>query len=81
MFGLLFVFADVNYTPFIDYPGFVHAEAIMEAHIDRGPIVELIIKCGQGSASISFSKVERLFCSPKFSCDASFDAVVAKTCS
>jgi hypothetical protein len=52
----------------------------IEATIDRGPIAELIIKCHTGTTIISYSKVERLFCSPKRFCDRQLARVVEKSC-
>ena len=63
-----------------EYPGFRQPNAQVEAIIDRGPIQELIIKCGDGTAIISFSKVERRFCTPRLQCDPSLRVVVARTC-
>ena len=63
-----------------DYPAFVRPEARIEAVIDRGPIQELIVKCGGGTAILSFSKVERLYCDPKLRCHKNLGVVVARTC-
>ena len=63
-----------------DYPVFRQPDAQVEAIIDRGPIQELIIKCGDGTAIISFSKVERRFCTPRLQCDPSLRVIVARTC-
>jgi hypothetical protein len=52
----------------------------IEASIDRGPIAELIVRCPKGTAIISYSKVERLFCSPRHVCDRDLGRVVAKPC-
>jgi len=59
----------------------VHAQdARVEAITDRGPIVEMIIRCRQGSAIISYSKVERLYCDPRLRCDADKNLVIRRTC-
>ena len=64
-----------------DYPGFSRPHAQVEAIIDRGPIQELIVKCGaEGTAIISYSKLDRRFCTPRLQCDPSLRAVVARTC-
>jgi hypothetical protein len=52
----------------------------IEATTDRGPIVEMIVRCPKGTAIISFSKIERLYCSPKHSCDRSLGTILARTC-
>ena len=63
-----------------DYPAFQRPRAQVEAIIDRGPIQELIVKCGDGTAIISFSKVERRFCTPRLQCDRSLRVIIARTC-
>ena len=52
----------------------------IEAATDKGPIVELIVRCPRGTAIISYSKVERLYCSPRLACQKSLRAVVAESC-
>jgi hypothetical protein len=52
----------------------------VEATTDRGPIVEMIVRCPKGTAIISYSKVERLYCSPKHACNRSLGTVLARTC-
>lgn len=63
-----------------DYPVFLRPTARVEAIVDRGPIQELIIKCGSGTAIISYSKVDRKFCTPLLKCDPSLRVVLARTC-
>lgn len=52
----------------------------IEATTDRGPIVEMIVRCPKGTAIISYSKVERLYCSPKLSCNRSLGTILTRTC-
>ena len=52
----------------------------IEAITDRGPILEMIVRCRSGSAIISYSKVERLYCDPRLVCEASREAVIRRTC-
>lgn len=52
----------------------------IEATTDRGLIVEMIVRCPKGTAIISYSKIERKYCSPKFVCGGSLAAIVAKSC-
>ena len=79
---LLFIAA--TSTPFITYSN--NPENVVEATIDKGLIVEIILKCGrkpngQISAGImTYSKFEKLFCSSKMRCTASADAAAAETC-
>lgn len=52
----------------------------LEAAIDKGVVYELIVKCDDGSAILSYSKVERLFCTPYHGCTSSFRAAMARAC-
>jgi hypothetical protein len=63
-----------------DYPAFLKSAGVIEAYTDRGPIVELIVRCPAGTGIMSFSKIERLYCSSKFKCSAALEAAVADTC-
>lgn len=61
-------------------PPAANAERRVEATTDRGPIVEIIIRCSTGSAIISYSKIERVFCTPRLRCAKSLDETMAQTC-
>lgn len=75
---------------FSAYPGYgdkgiatprgVERNARIEATVDRGPIAELIVRCPKGTAIISYSKVERLFCTPRHVCDRDLGRIVTKSC-
>jgi hypothetical protein len=66
---------------FTEYPGFVDPASEVEAVVDRGPILEMIVKCGGGTAILSYSKIEHLYCTPNRSgCFKSFDAAMSSTC-
>jgi hypothetical protein len=54
--------------------------ARIEATVDRGPIVELIVRCPSGTAIISYSKIEKLFCGPTHSCSTQMNRVVSQAC-
>jgi hypothetical protein len=56
------------------------AQPRVEATVDRGPIVEMIVRCPSGTAIISYSKMERLYCSPKHACSRALGSIVARTC-
>lgn len=56
------------------------AAARVEAIVDRGPISELIVRCPRGTAIISYSKYERLFCAPRGGCGASLASTVRRAC-
>ena len=85
------VAASVLSASFTSYPalgdrGFVKPRTIeiaprVEMTTDRGPIVEIVVRCPSGTAIISYSKVERLYCSPKHKCDKALASVVARSCS
>ena len=66
--------------PYIDYPGFLDRKATVEVVIDRGLMQELIVKCGQGTAIISYSKVEKLYCGPSGGCAGNLQPIVQRTC-
>ena len=81
---IAFAFLTANFTA---YPGFGHKgtptprkaerDQRVEATIDKGPIVEMIVRCGAGTAIISYSKVEHLFCGPKHDCNRQLTPVIA----
>lgn len=52
----------------------------IDAAIDRGLFVDIIVKCSDGTAIMSFSKIERIFCSPKGQCSTRHDAVIENAC-
>ncbi len=52
----------------------------IEVTTDKGPILELVIRCRRGTAIISYSKIERLFCSPRLKCARDLQEVAAQTC-
>lgn len=79
-FASLILAATATTTIFSDYPGFVDPTAAVEAYFDRGPILELIIKCPEGTGIVSYSKIERLFCSSKRDCFASLKSASKRTC-
>ena len=68
------------HLPLTDYPAFRRPAARVEAVVDRGLIQELIIKCDGGTAIVSYSKVERLYCGPDARCHARLPVIVARTC-
>lgn len=62
------------------YPGSRAPDARIEAITDRGPIRELIVRCPAGTAIVTYSPVERLYCTPRLRCDADIEAVIARSC-
>ena len=63
-----------------DYPAFLKSGGTIEAYTDRGPILELIVRCPEGTGIISYSKIERLYCSSKHDCFPQFQPAVDRTC-
>ncbi len=68
------LFAAVTSSSFTSYPGFNNPEAVIEMTTDKGLILEITLRCsrkanGQISPGImSYSKVERLYCSSRNNC-------------
>ncbi len=52
----------------------------VEAARDKGLIVELTVRCGRQVGIITFSKVEKLFCTPTRGCTAGFDRALQLVC-
>lgn len=52
----------------------------VEASVDRGPISELIVRCQSGTAIISYSKIEKLFCAPDQTCDRDLRQIARHAC-
>jgi hypothetical protein len=63
-----------------DYPAFLKRTGVVEAYTDKGPIVELIVRCPVGTGIMSYSKIERLYCSSKHKCTPKLQVAVANTC-
>lgn len=54
--------------------------ARVERAVDRGPIVEMIVRCQHGVAIMSYSKIERVYCTPKSTCLSNMSDAIAKSC-
>lgn len=69
------------------YPGMSDPNAYVEMTSDKGLIVEIVLRCdrresGQVKAGImTYSKVERLFCSSKNRCFRKAEKAADHTCS
>ena len=62
------------------YPGFKDRDAFVEMTSDKGLIVEIVLRCSREGNKVragimTFSKVDRMFCSSKMRCTR--DAVKA----
>ncbi len=53
---------------------------LVEAAIDKGPIVELIVRCEKGTAIIAYSKIENLYCGPFGGCVSKPNEAFTKAC-
>ena len=56
------------------------AQPYVEAAVDKGLIVELIVRCEKGTAILSYSKIENVYCGPLGGCIAKANVAVAKAC-
>ncbi len=65
---------------FTIYPGSNTRHAEVEAITDRGPILEMIVRCPSGTAIITYSKMERLYCQPNLHCRRDMASVIRNTC-
>ncbi len=69
------------------YPGFRDRNALVEMTTDKGLIIEVVLRCsrdkqGRVKAGImTYSKVERLYCSSKNRCFRNSDDAADNTCS
>lgn len=85
-----FVAANLIVAGFVTYPSFgdtgitipraAESNPRIEMTTDKGPIVEMLVRCPRGVSIISYSKIERVYCTPKLDCRRDLAAVVAKSC-
>lgn len=74
------VAAAATTTIFTDYPGFVNPNSTVQSYPDKGPIIEIVVRCPAGSGILSYSKIERVYCSAKHRCFAALSPAVDHTC-
>ena len=67
-------------TPFTLYPAFRGDKGAVEAATDKGLIVELIIRCPEASGILTYSKIEGLYCGPKWHCTPSQKRAIERLC-
>lgn len=65
---------------FTEYPSFVRPGALVEAIVDRGPIKELIVRCKDGTGILSYSKIEKTYCTPDWRCGPGLDRAIGRLC-
>ena len=61
-------------------PDAAAAAPFVEQTIDRGETVEIVIRCPSGTATISYSKARRQFCTRDATCAPSLSQVAARSC-
>ena len=85
MLNTLFIAAAIA-SNFITYPGFNNPAGIIEMTTDKGLILEIVLRCsrkenGQISSGImSYSKVEKLYCSSRNRCYRDAKKAAEETC-
>ncbi len=52
----------------------------VETVVDRGLMLELRIRCGKTSGLVTYSKVEKTFCTPNFVCHKSLRTAAHNFC-
>lgn len=65
---------------FTEYPAFLRPNVVVEAFTDKGLMVELIVRCPVGTGILTYSKVERAYCSSRHACFGALPAAVDHTC-
>lgn len=79
---MLFVVAITAATStFTLYPGPAAPDQRIEAITQRGPIYEMIVRCDEDAAILTYSPVERLYCSPQHVCGSDRTEAIARSCS
>jgi len=85
MFKIILIAAAAS-SNFITYPGFNHPTNIIEMTTDKGLILEIVLRCGRkangqiSSGIMSYSKVERLYCSSRNNCYSNAKKAAEETC-
>ena len=70
----------VSAATFSDYPGFLQPGTRVEAIVDRGPVSELVVRCDRGTGILSYSKIEKVYCTPDHRCGRGLDAAIGRLC-
>lgn len=65
---------------FSDYPGALSRKSPVEAVIDRGLVVEIVVRCGAGAGILTYSKADRRFCDSSLRCHSGLKAAREATC-
>ena len=78
MLGAFFAVAAT--TSFTVYPAFLERHAVIEAVTDKGLVLELIVRCPDGTGIISFDKTLEVYCAADLTCSHSIRSAVRRTC-
>lgn len=65
---------------FSDYPGVRNANTAIEAIIDKGLVVEMIVRCDHNTGIVTYSRADRRYCDSRLRCHASLRAARRATC-
>lgn len=67
------------------YPGFQDKNSFVEMTTDKGLVIEIVLRCDRENGKVipgimTYSKVEKLFCSSKMMCTKDADLAADDTC-
>jgi len=77
--------APLQAANFTLYPGFTDPNAFVEMTTDKGLIIEIVLRCSRKNGKVkagimTYSKMDRMFCSSKMRCSRSADKAADDTC-
>ena len=75
----------IEASNFNHYPGFLNRDSFIEMTSDKGLIVEFVLRCSREGNKVkagimTFSKVDRMYCSSKMRCTRDIIEAVDDTC-
>ena len=62
------------------YPGFTNPASDIQMITDKGLVLEMVIACRPGEGIITFSKIDRAFCTPDARCFGDIDKAIGHLC-
>ncbi len=80
MLNFILAAAAATTVTYSDYPGALSRRSPVEAMVDKGLIVELVVRCGDRAGILTYSKVDRRFCDASLRCHARLGEARAATC-
>lgn len=77
--------APLQAANFTLYPGFTDRDAFVEMTTDKGLIIEIVLRCERKGNKVkagimTYSKIDRMFCSSKMRCTRDADKAADETC-